>query len=248
MDIEKKVDFKVYANNYDNHRTADLKLIDIAIDCLNIDTTLKILDFGCGTGNYMEALKKRDYINLFGVDISDEMCKIAFEKTGAIIKTGSHLNIPFDNDHFDGITVIDVIHFVNEIQDLFNEFHRISKTNGRIFIATQSHAQLESRIYSKYFPTTTEIDKLRHHTINNIISVAESRGLSLISVKDYLNNTDFLIDENYLNLIKNKSFYILGLLSESEFNTGIERLQFDLKDGDFIAKFPGRTIITLEKK
>jgi ubiquinone/menaquinone biosynthesis C-methylase UbiE len=248
MDVEKKVDFKIYADNYDNHRTVDLKLIDIAIESLKINTTFRILDFGCGTGNYLKALQKRDYINLFGVDTSDEMCKIAFEKTGAIIKNGSHSNIPFDNDYFDGILIVDVIHFINDIHDLLNEFHRISKTNGRIFIATQSHGQLESRIYSKYFPTTTEIDKIRHHNIDNIISVAESCGLSLVSVKDYLNNTDFLIDENYFNLIKNKSFYILGLISDNEFNAGIEKLQFDLKNGNFLAKFPGRTIITLEKK
>lgn len=247
MEINNNIDFKVYANNFDKHRMADLGLVKIAIDSLNIDTSFRVLDFGCGTGNYLKALQNIGYRNLFGLDLSEEMCKIAFEKTGANIKKGSHSNIPFDDEYFDAIMIVDVIHFIDDIHNLFDEFNRISKNNGRIFIATQSHKQIEKRIYSKYFPSTTKIDKLRHHDVSNLISTAELSGFSLISVKDYLPNVDFLVDENYFSLLKNKSFYILGLLSDDEFNTGIKKFQIDLSNGSFIAKFPGRTIITLEK-
>ncbi len=245
---EEKVVFKAYAQNFDKHRTADLKLVDTAIESLKISRDMRILDFGCGTGNYLKAFQIKGYNNLFGLDQSDEMCKIASDKTSAIIKKGSHVNVPFESDYFGAIIIIDVVHFIDDIHSLFNSLQRICKNNGRVFIATQSHAQLETRIYSKYFPSTTKIDKLRHHDISNLIAVAESSGFSLLTVKDYLNDTDFLVDENYFNLIKNKSFYILGLLSDNEFNEGMAKFQIDMRNGSFIAKFPGRTLITIEKE
>jgi ubiquinone/menaquinone biosynthesis C-methylase UbiE len=248
MSINNKIDFNVYANNYDKHRVADLKLVDVAIKSLNIDTNHRILDFGCGTGNYLSAMQNRNFNCLFGLDHSNEMCKIAIEKTNLNILQGSHFNIPFENEYFDAIMIIDVIHFIEDIHKLLSEFCRISKTKSRVFIATQSHKQLESRIYSKYFPSTTAIDKLRHHDISNLISISESCRFSLVSVQDYLNNTDFLVDENYFKLIKNKSFYVLRLITEEEFENGIKSLEIDLKNGSFIDKFPGRTLITLEKK
>jgi len=248
MATREKADFNVYAKNYDSYRTADLELLETAIDSLKIDTSMRILDFGCGTGNYLKAFQMKGYNNLFGLDQSDEMCKIASEKSTAIIKKGSHVNIPYESDYFDAIIIIDVVHFIADINCLFNSLWRISKKNGRVFIATQSHAQIETRFYSKYFPSTTKIDKLRHHDISNLISVAESSGFSLITVEDYLTGTDFLVDDNYFNLIKNKSFYILRLLSDDEFNEGVAKLQIDMKNGSFIAKVAGRNLITVQKE
>ncbi len=248
MPIEEKVDFKEYAENYDKYRTADLELFKLAIDRLKIDKTMRILDFGCGTGNYLKAFQEKGYNNLFGLDQSDYMCKIASEKTNATIKKGSHLYIPYEDDFFGAIIIVDVIHFIDETHSLLKSLHRVCKKNGRLFVATQSHSQLESRIYSKYFPSITKIDKLRHPDIINLIAVTESNGFSLLAVDNYLSDVDFLIDENYFNLIKNKSFYILGLVPDDEFNEGIEKFQNDMRNGSFYAKFPGRTLITLEKK
>lgn len=246
--MEKKADFKVYAKNYDIYRKADLGLLETAIDSLKIDTSMRVLDFGCGTGNYLKALQMKGYNNLFGLDQSEEMCKIASEKSTAIIKKGSHVNVPYEDDYFDAIIIIDVVHFITDIKFLFDSLWRICKNNGRVFIATQSQTQLETRVYSKYFPSTTTIDKLRHHDISKLISAAESSGFSLHTVKDYLTGADFLVDDNYFNLIKNKAFYIFRLLSDDEFNDGVAKLQIDMNNGSFIAKYPGRTLITLEKE
>jgi len=244
----KKVDFKSYAQDFDKHRKADFKLIEIAADILNLDVNSNILDFGCGTGNYLKCLQERGFLHLFGLDKSEEMCIISSEKTSAIIKNGSHLDFPFEKASFRAVIIIDVVHFINDLQGLFKSLQHACEINGRVFIATQSHEQLEKRIYSKYFPSTTEIDKRRHHDIKSLITIAETCGFSLVSEKKYLSNTDFLVDWDYFDLINKKSFYVLRLITPEEFNSGMQQFQFDLRDGNIIAKFPGRTLITLEKK
>lgn len=46
------MDFKDYSQQYMVYRTADMDLINYKINNLNIEKNMKILDSGCGTGNY----------------------------------------------------------------------------------------------------------------------------------------------------------------------------------------------------
>ena len=248
MTVQEGVDFTAYAMKYDNHRIADPDIVDVIIDNCKIDESMQILDFGCGTGNYLQLLQLKGYSNLFGLDQSDDMCKSAYDKTAAIIRRGSHKYIPFHDNFFDAIIIIDVMHFIDDLSILFHSLKRVSKRSGFVFISTQSHKQLDARIYGKYFPSAAAIDKLRHHEIDEIVRVAEENGFSLCKIQDYLTNADFIVDKKYFDLIQDKAFYILRLLSDKEFNNGIEMLKADMKNGNFTAKFAGRTLITLQAR
>lgn len=238
------VDFNKYINTFDNYRDADYELIDVMIKKLNLQQANNILDYGCGTGNYLRGFKKLGFYNFFGIDKSSEMCKMASEKTGFNVKVGDEHSILFENKKFDAIILIDVIHFIENISVLLCSL----KKGGHIFIATQSFEQLENRIYAKYFPSAEVIDKSRHHRIDKIINESKDIGLSVKEVIGYKVDTDFIVDKNYYNLIKSKAFYILGLIPQEEFNEGIGILDEELKNGSFVAKFPGRTLIILENE
>ena len=49
-----KSTLKAFSKKYDTHRAADIRLVEAVIDKLKITKTMNILDFGCGTGNYLE--------------------------------------------------------------------------------------------------------------------------------------------------------------------------------------------------
>jgi len=240
-------DFKAFSKNYDIHREADLGLLEIVIGNLKLSKDMHILDFGCGTGNYLCALQKKGYTNLYGLDKEESMQEIAVKKTGLNVRIGTHLNIPFEKDFFDAVTLIAMIHFIDDIDSLFRNLYSISKKYGRISIVTQSHEQVDSRFYNKYFPSLAEMDKQRYHRIENITATAEQNGFTVCDIQEYSSGTDMLVDKNYFNLIKDKSFYVLRLLSDDEFDRGMEKFNSDMVNGNFTAKFAGWTIITVEK-
>ena len=245
--MAKPVNFKEYANKFDNYRSADQNLIDTLINMMGLSKDMHILDYGCGTGNYLMQLKARGFIHLYGLDKSEEMCKISAEKTGLVVRCGDELNLPYEKNSFDAVIIIDVLHFVQNIDVFFARLNTIIKPGGKVFIATQSREQLRTRVYAKYFPSAYEIDKDRHHQISEIISHATTHGFSHYDVSGYKENTDYTVDTNYLQLVKNKAFYIFGLIPEVEFEKGIAMLEQDLLNGPFVAKFPGRTLILLQK-
>jgi len=117
-------------------RQARKSIIDCLVKAIENHNAKTILDFGCGTGNYIAEICSRvNNIRLIGVDPSESMLKFAREKNSdsAILK-GDHRCIPLENNTVDMIFVLNVIHHVNDIEKMFTEFYRILKQAGSIYI------------------------------------------------------------------------------------------------------------------
>lgn len=100
----------------------------------------KILDIGCGTGNYSIRLAELGY-EVVGIDISDEMLDIARGKAKE-----KNLNIKFynmdiydlkfDDGEFDGAFSMAAFEFVEDTERALSEIFRVVKIGGQILIGT----------------------------------------------------------------------------------------------------------------
>lgn len=110
----------------------------------NLNETLtnkKIVDFGCGTGELTKILTKFNPEKIIGIDISEEDLNIARKKySGSLIefRKGSEMIIPFNSNLIDVIFCLDVLEHISNVVVIFDEFVRILKPGGKIYIAWQS--------------------------------------------------------------------------------------------------------------
>jgi len=99
----------------------------------------KVLDLGCGNGRYYELLKDTNYT---GVDNSEELIKLAKKKyPKAKFSVADGLNLPFDNNTFDAIYSIAVLHRIPSYQfrlNFFKEAKRVLKKDGKLIITVWS--------------------------------------------------------------------------------------------------------------
>ena len=80
----------------------------------------RVLDIGCGTGNYTGLLQKVTQAEFFGVDPSQGMLDKALQKHPQItFRQAEAASMPFANDFFDFIYMTDVIHHIPDIDALF---------------------------------------------------------------------------------------------------------------------------------
>jgi SAM-dependent methyltransferase len=95
----------------------------------------KILDWGCGSGLYLEKLKKKG-AKVKGFDISQEMVEIAKEINPEIeIKLGSGTKIPF-KEKFDIVFASLAIHYLKNLDKPFEEIKRVLKPKGIFIFST----------------------------------------------------------------------------------------------------------------
>ena len=84
-----------------------------------------ILDCGCGTGGFLARLRKTfPNATLVGIDVSEQACRYAREKSPAAILVGSANLLPFRDRSFDALISADVLYHseVDEQQALAEAF------------------------------------------------------------------------------------------------------------------------------
>jgi ubiquinone/menaquinone biosynthesis C-methylase UbiE len=152
---------KIYektAKTYDQHRNADVVLVDGIVRHLQTSKDGKYLDIGCGSGNYTVALNHRG-VNMEGVDLSHSMLEQARVKAPHQRWTqGDMHSLPFDAGMFDGAITINTLHYVrNSLGSVLQEIRRILKPGARLVIFTVAVEQCLQFWLGHYFPFFREL-------------------------------------------------------------------------------------------
>ncbi len=112
---------KEFENYQDTSKSYDTTRIPIGVEILLdwVATSPRplaeqvILDGGCGTGNYIQALKSK-VNSLWGLEFNGGMLAQATEKfrnhPNIHLDLGSLLDLPYENDTFDGMMCNQVLH------------------------------------------------------------------------------------------------------------------------------------------
>ena len=104
-----------------------------------ISNTDTVLDLGCGPGSFLSLVAGISR-TIVGADITPKFIDecdalIAKQKlanaTAVLIKPGA---LPFPDQHFDRIIMIDTIHHLEDAADTMNKVYRILKTSGLLLV------------------------------------------------------------------------------------------------------------------
>lgn len=101
-----------------------------------------MLDVGCDVGTLLALARDEFGLVVEGVEVSAKAAQVAAEKYGLTVHVGlvNDLNLP--DEHFDFISLIDVIEHVSDPLDLLNQLQRILKPGGHLYMATADHDAL----------------------------------------------------------------------------------------------------------
>ncbi len=240
------VDYNEISQIYDNVRNEEREIIDLFLEEIKATNKTRILDFGCGTGNYANTINKHSVAQVYGVEPSDGMREKAKAKNPNIVFVkGNHECIPFEDNYFDFIYMTDVIHHIPDIGLMFTEIARVLKKGGKICIVTESHNQIDNRFYVKYFPSTAIVDKERYPDIDEIINEAKSHSLIHIKTTIMNDNNESLVTSDFVELVRNKGYSMFHLIPNDEYILGLNQLEHDLKSGPIKCINSGETLVWL---
>jgi ubiquinone/menaquinone biosynthesis C-methylase UbiE len=224
-----KTDYNAASLTYDNTRNASYPVIDMMKARIAFDPNINVLDFGCGTGNYLYQLSSACKCSVYGLEPSDGMRNKAIDKNRNIrILRGDHENIPYADDFFDFIYMTDVIHHVPDLAALFGNLYRKMKNGACVCILTESHEQIESRWYNEYFPSLIPNEKKRYPDIGAIIESAESQNLVFFVLDTLDHGSEHAVTEDFVKMVEEKNYSMFRNLDEEEYQAGLARLRNDV--------------------
>ena len=100
----------------------------------------KILDFGCGPGTFSLKLSNMTRSQVHSVDISDKFideCERQIkikDKKNIFTNKNDGSKLKYEDNYFDKILLIDVIHHLEDIHGTLKELKRVLKQNGKIIV------------------------------------------------------------------------------------------------------------------
>ncbi len=103
---------------------------------------LRLLDIGCGAGIFMKYLEP--YGEVIGLDISSDALRFCQQRDFSHLIRGEGGALPFFENTFDILTANDLLeHLDNDIAGL-QEFRRVLKSDGRLFLFVPAYQFLWS--------------------------------------------------------------------------------------------------------
>jgi ubiquinone/menaquinone biosynthesis C-methylase UbiE len=206
----------------------------------NLIADKKIIDFGCGHGNFLVAchLFKAKYC--LGIDFGDKSIKYANKIISALkldkkkirFKIGSVYKTFQKDNSFDFAIQNGVFHHLDNEKKAYQEAHRVLKKGGYFFIYTDGGGGIRDIILDMSQKILKDIDK---NFINNSI-----RSLGLTTNKEYHLGDGLNAEYRHTNLSKlKKKLEKIGFYNFRQLNGGM-KTDFDkpfYKDKFFAEKF-----------
>ena len=95
-----------------------------------------VLDAGCGTGFGMQTIEQFGCIPV-GLDVSQEMLKIAKAKGLKILVKGDWRRLPFKDNSFDALTSLSTLQWISgkSPKDIFEQYRDVADESNRVLKA-----------------------------------------------------------------------------------------------------------------
>jgi SAM-dependent methyltransferase len=223
------IDYDKIASEYARHRQVHPRVLKSLLVTIRVGSASRVLEVGCGTGNYIIALEALAGCSCWGIDPSEQMLSRARERSRKInFQLGKAEKLDFSPDFFDLVFSVDVIHHVDNRLAYFREAYRVLRASGKVCTVTDSEWIIRHRQpLAIYFPETVEIELGRYPRIAELREVMERVGFGDITE----DTVEFAYQLTDIQAYRDKAFSALLLIPELAFQRGMERMEQDLRAG-----------------
>jgi ubiquinone/menaquinone biosynthesis C-methylase UbiE len=223
------MDYDRMAAEYARNRQVHPGVVSNLLSIGGVGTASRVLEVGCGTGNYIVTLEATTGSSCWAVDPSEQMLSRAKGRCGKItFHTGMAERLDFLSGTFDLVFSVDVIHHVTDRPAYFREAYRVLRRAGKVCTVTDSEWIIQHRRpLAVYFPETVPVELGRYPRMAGLRDLMERSGFGEIGES----SVEFAYQLNDIRPYREKAFSALHLISEEAFRRGITRMEKDLENG-----------------
>jgi 2-polyprenyl-3-methyl-5-hydroxy-6-metoxy-1,4-benzoquinol methylase len=154
----------------------------------------RILDFGCGTGHFLETMKENGW-KTYGIEPNRKAREIANQK----IKVEDNIqNLNLKNKKFDIITLWHVLEHIHDINDTIKILKTQLKEKGKIVVAVPNIESYEQSIFQEEWAAYDVPRHLYHFNQDTMKTLMLKHGLKIKKVYP------MKLDAYYISMLSNK--------------------------------------------
>ena len=220
--------YDAVAADYAVHRTVHPELLRRLARLCAARSATRVLEVGCGTGDYMNSLAAMTRAECSGLDPSPKMLDVGRRRNGRVSWfRGSAEALPFPEGSYDFIYSVNILHHVQDREAYFREAFRVLAGGGWLVTVTDSEKTIGQRAFFHYFPEAVEPEIARYPKFGEIPRLLRSCGFE--ELYDETMELTYVVSDSAP--FERKVFSFLFLISDESFNRGLDYLRRDLQSG-----------------
>lgn len=142
----------------------------------------RALDVGAGYGFFLAALEKAGY-EAHGIEVSAHAVEQARRRTRAmVVQQGAEEPFPFPDDHFDAITLLDVIEHLQDYGATLASCRRCLRPGGKLFAITLNAHSLARPLLGKRWAWYQDPTHVHMFTARMLREGLERAGLKVETI------------------------------------------------------------------
>ncbi|HWU39545.1 MAG TPA: methyltransferase domain-containing protein [Candidatus Acidoferrum sp.] len=222
-------DYDRCAREYSRHRRVHPEVLRRLLLDSGLTRGSRVLELGCGTGNYTAAIHKAVGCACWGIDPSGAMLRQARAQCpSARLHLGRAEALPFPAAVFDLVFSVNVIHHVVDRPACFREAYRVLAPGGKVCTVTDSEEIIRTRVpLARYFPETIPVELQRYPSLDCLRELMAHAGFAEPAVVPV--ESAYSLED--IGSVRDKAFSSLHLISPEAFARGLARLEQDLRRG-----------------
>lgn len=111
----------------------------------------RLLDVGCSTGRFLDAMRRRGNWEPYGVEISANAARCARERLGLDVFVGTLHQAHYPDRFFDAVTMWNVLEHLHQPRATLVEIARIAKPGSLLAISIPNPDCIEARLFGRYW-------------------------------------------------------------------------------------------------
>lgn len=226
---DSRMSFDDIAAGYAQHRRVHPGVFQALASVISRAPRARVLEIGCGTGNYAIALRQHCDISVIGLDPSRQMLAHAIARTRDIHwMCGRAEALPLATSALDMAFNVDVVHHIADRMAAFREVRRVLRPGGWFCTVTDSEEDIRRREpLSRYFPATIPVELSRYPRVDTIERELGAAGFAEIRRE----HVEFRYPLTDVTPFRARVFSSLRLITDDHLEEGLRRMEADLQNG-----------------
>jgi ubiquinone/menaquinone biosynthesis C-methylase UbiE len=224
------VDYDSVADGFDRryalHTYSGVR--ETLLDFIGSERPSAILEVGCGTGHWLSAV---DGLSPFVAGVEPSSGMLARARGAApharLVRACAEM-LPWRDASFDRLFCVNALHHFADRDRFFAEARRVLRPGGGLLtIGKDPHAERDEWWVYDYFPETLQIDRARFAAVRTLRGELSRAGFAWAesSEADRVEAVTPVADAFAAGAVDRKYTSQLTVLSDDEFNAGVERLR-----------------------